>query len=243
MGHSCFGGPSLAGGAGPGDPREVSLPPVPAAPSRGTQGCQPPAGWQRWHWGCHDGVRSLRGWQRRLEADQAHPRRVIHSHPGCAAWCSPRFWLHQGSDPGLWQPRTCPGASPLLAWEAHLCLQRVWVAGRAEPCPFLRLSPGSGSPGQPEVHPGTGSTGQAGSSHEGRAWSWIPAEPCPTCLDVPVLLRAGEGRAGARGQRRWHCRALSPAGRPHPDPVLGSWRSSWLLRPLMGRSRRWGWRL
>lgn len=201
MGRSWFGGASLAGGGGPRDPREVSLPPVRAAPSRVTQGCQPPAGWQRWRWGCHvgchGGVCSPRGWQRWVEADKAHPRRVIHFHPGCSAWCSPRSWLHQGSEPELWQPRTCPGSSPLLPWEANLCLHRGWVAGRAEPSPFLYLSPGSGSPAQPETHPGTGSTGQAGSSHEGHAWSWIPAEPCPTCLDVPVLLCAGEGPRGS----------------------------------------------
>lgn len=45
-----------------------------------------------------------------MGADRAHPGRLKHLHLACSAWCSPRFWLHQGSDPGLWQPRTCPGS-------------------------------------------------------------------------------------------------------------------------------------
>lgn len=186
-------------GWGPRGPREVSSSPVPAVPSWVPQGCRAPAGWQRWHWGCRGAVCSPRGWQRWVEAERAHPGRVKHLHPACSAWCSPRFWLQQGSDPGLWQPRTSPG-SFLLCWLGkHISASAGcwWLAEPSRPRSFT-----SHQDRGPQAHPGTGSTGstgEAGSSHEGRAWSRIPGEPCPACLDVPVLLRAGEGRAGAGG--------------------------------------------
>ncbi|XP_039587662.1 glucagon receptor-like isoform X1 [Passer montanus] len=125
MGHSWNGGPSPAGG--PGHPREVWVP----------QGCQALG----WHWGCHRCHSpghwrcSPRGWQRWVEAEQAHPRREIHLHPGCSAWRCPRFWLHQGPDPRLRQPRTCPGPSPVLAWHSSACSGCGWLAEPSRPRP------------------------------------------------------------------------------------------------------------
>lgn len=169
----------------------------------GSPGCRCPRslqprvtqGWPRWHGGCPvrcpGGVCSPRGWRRWVEAEQPHPGPSISTLAALPA--APRGF---GSSREVEQPRTWPG-SPLLARGAHLCLCRALGAGRAELSLFLHLSPGPGSPALPQAHPGTGN------SHEGRAWSRIPAEPCPARLDVPVLLGAGEGRAGAGGWQRF----------------------------------------
>lgn len=153
-----------------------------------------------------------------VEAGKAQPRRVILLCPCFWLLCLmlPEVLGLAGKGPRAVAAQDMPVAGThtlvLLHWlgEHVSSSTLVCVASRAMLSSVFHLSPRIQVPSSAlgrtqhrEHWPQAG-----GCSHDGRAQVRVPADPRPSCLDVPGFHRAGKRQAGA-GPQGWCYQALT----------------------------------